>query len=164
MVSALTFIVILSIGLAHATPVTRELCNAQVHDSPDSCDSIINIPKSCNSATLSLKGTHFTSCTEVNLFWNYPKNNLTVIIETPFTKQRQPYAVNFDNNFGFGIPLYRIVDGKETKIKSTDNVIAEKSDSNYQVILKINARPTLSVFEWSFNYKVTQSNGNRFIY
>ena len=53
------------------------------------------------------------SCTEVNLSWDYPTNNLTIIIETPFTQQHQPYAVNLDNYWLFGVQPYRILNGKE---------------------------------------------------
>jgi hypothetical protein len=154
MASLFTFVGLLSIGLAYSIPVERKSCEAKVFDSPGSCQSRIYLPKPCDSATLNLDVTNLKSCTEVNLSWDYPTNNLTMIIETPFTQQHQPYAINLDNYWLFGIQTYRILNGKEIQVKSNDKVIVENSDSNYQVILKLQAPPTLSVYVLFFNYNV----------
>ena len=156
MLSIFTFFVLLSIGSVHSTTVGSKSCEAKVFDSPGSCQSRISILKPCDSATLSLGTTHLKSCTEVNLSWDYPTNNLTIIIETPFTQQRQPYAVNLDNYWLFGVQPYRILNGKEIELKPTDKPLAEKSDSNYQVVVKLQAPPTLSLYVLFFNYNVTK--------
>ncbi|CAF1435068.1 unnamed protein product [Didymodactylos carnosus] len=156
MVSIFTFFVLLSIGLVYSTPVGRQSCEAKVSDPPGSCRSRIYLSKPCASATLNLGVTSLKSCTEVNLSWDYPTNNLTMIIETPFTQQHQSYAVNLDNYWLFGIQTYRILNGKEIEVKSNDNVVVENSDSNYQVILKLQAPPTLSLYVLFFNYNVTK--------
>jgi hypothetical protein len=114
------------------------------------------MPQSCDSATLNLEGPHFTSCTDVRLSWNYPMNNLTITIKTPFALRNQPYAVHIDTYYMGGIRLYRIRDGKETEVKSTDNVLVQLSDSNHQVILKLQAPSTPSLYVLFFNYKVTK--------
>ena len=156
MVSTFTFFVLLSIGLVHSTPVGRNSCEAKAFDSPGSCRSQIYLPKPCDAATLNLGTTALKSCTEVNLSWDYPTNNLTIIIETPYTQKHQPYAVNLDNYWLFGIRTYRILNGKEIEVKSNDKIVTESSDSNYQVILKLQAPPTLSLYVLFFNYNVTK--------
>ena len=156
MIPTLTVFVLLSIAFVQAIPVKNELCQAQVFDNPGSCQSTIRMPQSCNSSTLNLEGTQFASCTDVRLSWNYPVNNLTIIMKTPFTLRNQPYAVHIDTYYMGGIRLYRIRDGKETEVKSTDNAIVQLSDSNHEVILKLQAASTLSLYVLFFNYKVTK--------
>jgi hypothetical protein len=120
---------------------------------------MIIVPRSCTSATASLATTDFKSCDKVDFSWAYPLNNLTIIIETPFTQRHQPYSIHIDNRQFklYPLPIYRILDGKETEIKTTDDVIVEKSDSNYQIIVKLQAETTISYYVFFFHYNVTKS-------
>ncbi|CAF1218918.1 unnamed protein product [Didymodactylos carnosus] len=146
MLSISTLFVLISIGLVYNTPVRGKSCEAQVYNSPGVCESRLFIPQPCDSATLELGATNFKTCTDVRLSWDYPTNNLTMIIETPFTQQRQPYAVNLDSYWMFGGKTYRVLDGKETELKSDGKAAPQKSDSNYQVIFKLQFPPSLTLY------------------
>jgi hypothetical protein len=95
--------------------------------------------------TLNLANTEIAkSWKSVEIHWHYPAEFLTLIIETPFTQQQQPYSISIDNNLlvrGTSA-VYRIVDEKETNVKTTACKLVIECDSNYQVILKLHATPT----------------------
>ncbi|CAF1415232.1 unnamed protein product [Rotaria sordida] len=156
MVSISTLFILISIGLVYSVPVRGESCEAKVYSSPGVCESRLFISKPCDWATLNLGATDFKTCTDVRLSWDYPTNNLTMIIETPFTQQRQPYAVNLDSYWVFGGTTYRVLDGKEIELKSDDKVLPQKSDSNYQVVFKLQFPPSLTLYVLFFNYNVTK--------
>ena len=156
MVSISTLFILISIGLVHSTSVRGESCEAKVFNSPGQCESRLSIPRPCVSATLNLGATNLKTCTDVRLSWDYPTNNLTMVIETPFTQQRQPYAVNLDSYWVFGGTTYRVLDGKEIQLKSEDKALPQKSDSNYQVIFKLQFPPSLTLYVLFFNYNVTK--------
>lgn len=83
---------------------------------------------------------------------------MTFTIETPYTQERQPYAIEIDNKQikTYSLPMYRILDGQEIELNSTHDVIVEKSDSNYQVQIKFRAPSTLTYFTFPFPYNVTK--------
>ncbi|CAF5015194.1 unnamed protein product, partial [Rotaria sp. Silwood1] len=67
--------------------------------------------------------------------------------ETPFTQERQPYAIRLNNEQlkqfkDYDVRIYRILNGQETQLISSDQVIVQNSDSNYQIILKFQG-PTM---------------------
>lgn len=156
MESISTLLLLISIGLVYSTAVRGESCKAEVYDSSDVCESRLFIPRECDSATLNLGTTNFKSCIDVKLSWDYPTNNLTIIIEIPFTQQHQPYTVNLDSYWIFGGKTYRILDGKEIELSPTDKAAPQKSDSNYQVIFKLEFPPSLTLYVLFFNYNVTK--------
>ncbi|UJR12388.1 hypothetical protein I4U23_016565 [Adineta vaga] len=96
--------------------VTGQSCKAKVYDSSDKCNGRLSIRNPCNSATLHLGATNLKSCTDVNLSWDYPTSNLTIVIETPFTQRRQPYAVNLKDHCEFDCKMYRILDETVKKL------------------------------------------------
>jgi hypothetical protein len=158
MLSPIIFFVLLSTGLVQAVPFADESCEAQIYNSSSSCSGLITVPRSCQSATANLATTGFKSCDAVDFSWAYPIDNLTIIIETPFTRQHQPYAIHIDNKQfkAYPLPIYRILDGHETEIKTRDDIIVEKSDSKYQIILKLQAETTVSYYVFFFRYNVTK--------
>jgi len=158
MLSTITFLVLLSVGHIQAIPIADESCDVQIYHQPTPCDGSLVVPYSCESATANLTGTRFESCDTIHFTWAYPLNNLTIIIATTYTQQRQPYAINIDNGFFkvYPLPIYRILDGQETEITTTDDVIVQKSDSNYEVILKFQAQTTVSYYISHIYYNVTQ--------
>lgn len=128
-------------------------------DSSLPCGGLIYVHSTCNESTANLDPTSLKSCDAVDLTWAYPMKILTITIETPYTQQHQPYTVSIDNT-RFQSPtfqLYRMLNGHETLIKSPDNVVVEKSDSNYQVILKVQAPFSISLYLMKFGYKITKS-------
>lgn len=159
MLSTVSFLVLLSIGLIHTTPIVEESCEAELYNRTAPCNGLIWVTKPCKEATAHLATTSFKSCDVVALIWAYPINNLTVIIETPFTQQHQPYAIHINNKQirSSDFSLYRILNGHETKIKSIEDIIVQQSDSNYQVILKVQAETIESLYILPINYNVTKS-------
>jgi hypothetical protein len=94
----------------------------------------------------------------LKFFWSYPKRNLTLIIETPFTQKQQTYAIRV--NIGAIQPsishIYRLLEDQETEVIFHDDTFTEKSDSNYQVVLKFEGPPTLQYYGVFINYNITQ--------
>ena len=159
MLSAVSILVILSIGLIQAIHIVEESCAAEVSTSSSSCDGLIFVDNPCNESTADLTPTSLKSCDKIDLTWMYPMRNLTITIETSYTQQQQPYAIQFQNSpfYSSRFHLYRILDGQETRINSSAQTVVEKSDSNYQVILQIQAPLRVSLYLLSFGYSVTKS-------
>jgi hypothetical protein len=158
MLSAVSFLVLLSIGLIHAAPITEEPCEAGVYTSTGPCAGTIWTNKPCENATVHIATTSYKSCDVVDFTWAYPMYNLTFIVETPYTKQHQPYELHLDNRRfrGSEFSWYRILNGQETKITSDADTVIEKSDSNYEVIFKIQALTTVSLYIFPVHYSATQ--------
>jgi hypothetical protein len=91
--------------------------------------------------------------------WSYPTNNLTITIETSFTKQSQAYTLSINNGQiqDYTIRMYRITNGKEVEIKSTDDRIVLNSDANYQVILKLQGPPSIFYYGFPLSYTVARA-------
>lgn len=159
MLSTISFFVFLSIGIAQAIPTVNDSCEVQIYNTGSPCAGLINVPRTCQSATADLATTTYKSCDAVDITWAYPIDNLTIIVETPFTQRQQSYAIHIDNRYfkEYPLPIYRIIDGHETEIKTTDDTIVQKSDSNYQVIMKLQAETTISYYISIFRYNVTGS-------
>ncbi|CAF1402044.1 unnamed protein product [Adineta ricciae] len=87
--------------------------------------------------------SNVTKCATVSVMWYYPRDNLTLTIETCFTKKQRPYGIEIDNDELLkGIPhVYRILGGQETEITTTAKSIIQKSDNNFQVVLKLQGPP-----------------------
>ncbi|CAF1170087.1 unnamed protein product [Didymodactylos carnosus] len=82
-------------------------------------------------------------------------NNLTVTIGTHYTQQRKPFTLYLDNRLGEYIQhIYRVHDGQETEITSKDETIIQYSDTNYQVILKLQEAETIGPYVAFVNYRV----------
>src|SRR5689334_7785285 len=105
MLSTIIFLVLLSIGLVQVMPIVDESCKVQIYDGSTTCSGLIVASRSCNESTANLSKTRFELCDAVDLTWSYPMNNLTIIVETPFTQQHQPYAININNGFFKEYPL-----------------------------------------------------------
>ena len=159
MLSAVSFLVLLSIGLIQTATIGQESCEAEVYNSTAPCTGLIRTPHSCNESTVHIAKTSFKSCNAVDLTWMYPINNLTVIIETPYTQQHQSYALHINNRQirWSDFSLYRILNGHETQIKSIADIVIQQSDANDQVILKFQAETTISVYILPINYNATAS-------
>ncbi|CAF1434538.1 unnamed protein product [Adineta ricciae] len=102
--------------------------------------------------------SNVTKCATVSVMWYYPRDNLTLTIETSFTKKQRPYGIEIDNDELLkGIPhVYRILDGQETEITTTVKSIIQKSDNNFQVVLKLQGPPKLVALHADINYKVIE--------
>jgi hypothetical protein len=87
-------------------------------------------------------------------------NNLTVIIETPFTEKHQPYSIRLQNQqLKTQIShIYQVCkSGAHTELKLQDDIITVKSNEDYQIILEFQA-PTKFIFFGAFiKYDVVEN-------
>ncbi len=157
MFSTLIFLVLLSIGFVRSTPITNESCEAQVSSWPDPCTGTLIVSRSCESASFHFEPTPYKLCDAIYFMWSYPLNNLTLIIETSFTQRHQSYSILLRNLPDYDIRKYIIVNGKETEIKSMEEIIVLHSDSDYQIQLKLQADTTISYYGFPIFYNVTKS-------
>lgn len=79
------------------------------------------------------------SWTNVTIDWNYPHVYLLLIIETPFTKEKSPYKLDFSVGQGFSDfeRVTRVTDCGEQEVNIEQTNISFESDSNHQVVLKL---------------------------
>ncbi len=147
----------LSIGIIQGTFIKDESCEAQIIPWGGPCSGAIVVSRLCQSGTFHLEKTPFKPCDALSFMWSYPINNLTAVIETPFTQQHQSYSINLNNGKDYDIRKYVIVNGEEIEIKSSEDVIVLNSDSNYQIKLKFQAETTISYYASSIAYNVTKS-------
>lgn len=138
------FIIILSlITIVHNAAIAENpTCIAEV-DKFSQCAADISAPFGCKSTVLNFTNTGFAQCQGVNFFYASGANNMTLIIETSFTQQRQPYYLSLANSPIMEIILhvYRIIDNQEIDITTRNATLVQKSDSNYQIILKFQGPP-----------------------
>ncbi|CAF0787221.1 unnamed protein product [Adineta ricciae] len=132
---SLLLVAMIFVSHTHSNPVSDDECQAQFYPN-DECRGSIAAPIQCVSKKLNLADTEISSCTSVGLFWSYPTNNFTLIIETPFTKAQQAYKLEIDNELlrASVFHFYRIVDGQETEITTDDKKLIQNSDENFQTV------------------------------
>ncbi|CAM2723715.1 unnamed protein product [Rotaria socialis] len=90
------------------------------------------------------------------LQWHYAHDDMTLIIETPFTQQRQRYTISLgvERLKSNVARATQIIDDKETDVNMNDSHVTLNCDSNYQVILKFYIESTLYII-W-IKYDVIQ--------
>jgi hypothetical protein len=147
------------ISIIKAVPITENIihsCDAE-YDDYQPCSWSISSPPDCKETKLNLTKTNISkTCTSVHLFWNYPVDNLTAIIDTPFTEKKQAYKLFIENEQlqPYISHVYRILDGRETEVTTTNKTLIQYSDANYQVILKFEGPPTLYYYGVFINYNI----------
>lgn len=95
------------------------------------------------------------SWTSVGINWPYPGKELILIIETPFTAQRKPFAVVLKepDRRDSTVRYMQIIDGDEVDMTDKGCHPELNSDSNYQVILKV-VGPSQQTYVLYINYEV----------
>ncbi len=133
-------------SIAHALPINR--CEVSNFDQT-TCNLHVGFPSACKSSTLHLANSSLsTSCSSVRIFWDYPMNNLTVIIETPFTQIQQPYSIHLrSQRMKPQIShIYQVSEsGAYTELIPEGDIITVNSNTDYQIILMFQA-PTRMIF------------------
>ncbi|UJR18727.1 hypothetical protein I4U23_005634 [Adineta vaga] len=152
--------ILISIAHVHSIPVSTGIADSCDVDfsSSGSCTGTISISRECQTAKLNLATTDISTCTSVGLFWSYPTNNLTLTIGTPFTKKQQAYQIEIDNKQFRGniFHVYRIVNGQEIEVTTTDEKLVLNSDADFQIVLKLQGLPTTLSYGVFINYKVVK--------
>ncbi|CAF1288785.1 unnamed protein product [Rotaria sordida] len=117
----------------------------------------VSFPNDGSPQVLKLADTELIkSSTSVEFFWSYPVDVLTLIIETPFTEKRQPYAVSIDNeSLAPSISnVYRMLENQEIEVTTTDNKLILDSDSNYQIVVKFRSTPDMNYYGVRIHYDI----------
>ena len=135
--------------------IENESCEGQISRWSDECSGTIIVSRTCQSAFVHLGNTSMKTCDQVYLMWSYPLNNLTMIIETKF---HQNYQIRFANQPDYEIEKYLIESGREIPIKFKEEFITLKSDSDYQIQLKLQAQTSISYYGFPIVYNVTKSS------
>jgi hypothetical protein len=140
----------------------HESCEAQLwpHDEPYQCSGGVSVNLDCQTSKLNLTHTNISQiCTSIDLFWSYPVGNLTMIIETPFSKKQQAYTIELNNERVMGAisHVYRLIDGKEIEVTTKESKLIQHSDSKYQVILKLQGPPKLTYYGVFIDYDIIKS-------
>ena len=164
----LTFVVLLiAVSVKHIVrgiPVTekftKDSCAAKL-SSYDSypCSRTVTIFGQCNSSTLDLAQTSIARCTAIHLSWSNPIENLTMIIETPFTAEQQSYTIHIDNEGMMGpvSHVFRLIEGEEIEITTNGSKLIQYADANYQVILKFRSPTEFNYYGVFIDYEVYQA-------
>lgn len=161
MFSTIIFLILCAIEVTQSVPLLTESCTADILNSSFPCWSGIVSSRFCKSAFLNLGNTEYKSCSTVGFgWWSGSTNNLTLTIETSFTQQRQSYLIQLNNQQlkefkDYSVRFFRILNNEETELISTDDIITQYSDSNYQIILKFQGPTTYNLLP--IIYEVFQS-------
>jgi hypothetical protein len=161
--STTTFLLLVTvtvISLVRSAPVTNgtiDSCDDRFYPAGQ-CSGIIESNGTCQESKFNLGNTNISTCISVELFWSYPIDNLTITIETPFTKKQQAYTIYINNEKlqGAIAHIFRVFNGQETEVTTTDKRLIQYSDANYQVILKFQTPPTPVYLGVFINYEVTK--------
>ena len=164
MLSPLTFfslfiLAIITNSVASTGTVGQDPCKPRVTEK-SKCYLDLYVNSQCKAAVIRFAGTDLTkSCDSVNMFWNYPINNLTLIIDTPYTANKQAYAIRL-NTGGLSSTFFRIYQVQKNSIckalKSRKGVITAKCDQDYQVGLKFQGPKYISLFGVFIQYSVVR--------
>lgn len=109
---------------------------------------------------LNLANTELSdSWNTVDIHWQYPNQYLLLIVETPFTKKKTPYKLDFSVGNGFSdfARAVQIRNNEESEIDTSNSSIILENDSNYQVVLKLFATPE-HAYTAFIKYRVIERN------
>lgn len=141
----------------YSTAIASSDCQIHIDNLAD-CSAVISTSGGCSSVTANLTDTVYAKCQTTNFFWSYPLFNLTLIIETSFTQEKQIYSIDLDNAelAGAITHVYRIYNQNQIDITTKDKIITQKSDDNGQIILKFQGPTVLSRYGVNLSYKAYQ--------
>jgi hypothetical protein len=151
LVVVVLFVFAVDVARSHATSTNS--CESHI-DKLDTCQAVISFSGDCYSSQVNLSDTEYSQCTSNQFFWSYPLNNMTLIIETSFTRSRQAYWISVDNQAlqGAVSHVYRIYNGQETDVSVFTPKLVQYSDPNYQIILKFEGPTSLGRYGVNVNY------------
>ena len=127
-----------------------DLCGATPIEVADESDGVIHLRTGRNPPVLTTANTEAAAWTAVKVEWHGPAGDLILIIETPFTERQEPFSVALNTSGAYSLCFLQIIDGEEIDMADKSE-IQMKSDSNYQVILKVAVESGHS-FVASFRY------------
>ena len=145
-----------SLSALHAASVSESSCETMVYDY-SACYFGLSYGSGCKSQVSYVgKNPKAVSCSSVNIFWSYPNNNLTLVIETSFTQARQPFSIRLDQRQLKPVISHacNIAQDKGTELNLNNDVSVVKSDKNYQVVIKFQAYSGPQAYGVNIKYDV----------
>ena len=94
------------------------------------------------------------NCSEANIFWNYPMNNLTIVFTVPQSKPFQFCLINSDSIYD-DIPVYRVTSSQETKVGKSSEKVCMQSDSTNSLTLKLVGPPKMKYYGVFVDFSIT---------
>ena len=148
------FLILVITLTGHARTIIDSSCETHI-DKINTCKAVISFSGDCYSTIVNMSNTEYANCTSNTFFWSYPRNNMTLIIDTQFTQKRQPYTIYLDNEqlMAAMSHIYRIFNNQETEITTKDRTLIQYSDVNHQIILKFQSPTQLSRYGVNIDYK-----------
>jgi len=133
-------------------------CDAPI-ERYSNCTGRVESVDGCTSAFVNFTNTPSAQCTAINYLWTQPADNLTMILETSFTKADQAYKINFDNYSLLELVthVYQIINNQEIEVTTHTSTLTLPSDSNYQVIVKFETPAQSTVSAIDIRYEAVKS-------
>ncbi len=162
MLFAFFFCILLLAATVHSAPAIDDdiesTCNAEI-EHYSQCTARVESVDRCTSAILNFTGTPSAKCSGINYLWAQPANNLTMIIETPYTQERQTYRIVFDNDYLMELVTnaYQIINNEEINVTTHTSTLTLKSDSSFQVVVKFETPAESTVSAIVVRYEVAKS-------
>jgi len=103
-------------------------------------DCSLNVSTPSGQVNHVITNSEVLNCTEANIFWNYPMNNLTIVFSAPELKPFQFCLINSDSIY-YDILVYHVENNQETKVIKSKNKVCMKSNTGNTITLKL-AAPT----------------------
>jgi hypothetical protein len=102
----------------------------QVAYSDKKCSLILRPSSDTNSVITNEK---LLNCTNAEIFWSYPRNNLTIIFSSSQRKSFK-FCLLKPNEIYKDIPVYRVVGRKEKLVIKSENKVCMSSDSQTNIL------------------------------
>jgi hypothetical protein len=82
-----------------------------------------------------------------------------MIIETPYTQERQTYCIVFDNDYLMKLVTnaYQIINNEEINVTTHTSTLTLNSDSSFQVVVKFETPAESTISAIVVRYEVAKS-------
>lgn len=146
----------------YSTPVKDifyiNTCNALI-DRYSNCTARVESVDGCTEAIINFTNTPSAQCNGINYLWAQAANNLTMIIETSYTKVHQAYKIIFNNSWLMELVthVYQIINNQEIEVTTKASTLTLNSDSNYQIIVKFESPADPPISATGISYEAVKS-------
>lgn len=117
-------------------------------------DCSLNLSTPLNQPNTIVTNAKVLNCSEANIFWNYPMNNLTIVYSAPKSASFN-FCLTNSNSIYPDIPVYHVVLNQETKVIKSSNKVCMKSDATKSLTLKLVGPPQMKYYGVFIDYSIT---------
>lgn len=91
-----------------------------------------------SSDSFSISNEKLLKCKEASIFWSYPQYNMTIKFMASANQDKSFKLCLTDTNYLYkDMPLYRLVDGKETRVDTNPDPICFNNDNGDKKIVTL---------------------------